>query len=83
MYRGGDAGAGVQDEGRRWGGDGGGGVTMERPGLAFAFSVYSALAGVCAFVMLRHRNLSFPHIRACCSDELSIKFPCSVQHIRP
>lgn len=55
MYRGGDAGAGVQDEGRRWGGDEGGGVTMETPGLAGArritrlciFCLLSTSGGLC------------------------------------
>lgn len=65
----------------RWGCDDG--EAGARRITRLAFSVYSALAGVCAFVMLRHKSLSFPHIRACCSDELSIKFPCSVLHIRP
>lgn len=48
MYRGGDAGAGVQDEGRRWGGDGGGGCDDGEAGARLCiFCLLSTSGGLC------------------------------------
>lgn len=70
MYRGGDAGAGVQDEGRRWGGDEGGGDDGEAGARRITrlciFCLLSTSGGLCVcnvaaqeFKLLSYQSLLF------------------------